>query len=83
MARTVKDRPDGMDQAVKPGTYIAYAKDDGREIWRMEGFSPRHHAVPYGISLTMGAGAIIDPKSGERTHLWDPWGQFRDAPREP
>ena len=54
------------------GTYIAYDKA-GKEIWRKEDFTRSHDSVPRGISITMGAGKCIDPKTGEVQFQWNPW----------
>lgn len=63
------------ERAVRTGTYVAWAKTAPHaEIWRMEGFVEHHDKVPTGISITMGAAALVDPKTGEYLFTWDPWG---------
>lgn len=60
-------------RAVRTGTYTAYAKSDGRVIYTKENFLEHHDKVPMGISMTMGAAHLVDPKSGEVLFAWDPW----------
>ena len=55
------------------GTYIAY-KPDGSELWKQEGFVIGVDQVPMGVSMGMGAGRIIDAKTGEKLKQWNPWG---------
>lgn len=56
------------------GTYIAWSRHAPHaEVWRKEGFREHHDQVPSGISIVMGAGALLDPKTGEKLFTWDPW----------
>jgi hypothetical protein len=55
------------------GTYVAYDRQ-GRVIWEKDGFVAGRDSVPFGISIVMGAGAIIDRSTGEIVSRWDPWG---------
>lgn len=70
--RTATRHPEHAPSRGSLGTYVAYGKD-GVEIWRREDFAMGMDQVPTGISITMGAGVIVDPKTGERLHAWDPW----------
>lgn len=63
-----------LDRQGEVGTYVAYARSDGREIWRKEGFVRHRDQVPMGVSITMGAGVLLDPRTGESIFKWNPWG---------
>ena len=75
-ARVVRD--DVVVSTVKSGTYRAYSKYDGELIYEKEDFTPRHDTIPFGISICMGAAELLDKKTGERIHSWNPWGQLKD-----
>ena len=68
-----KEHPKPAVNIGSSGTYIAYDRS-GAEIWTEKDFVVGSSQVPRGISITMGAGVLVSPDSGERIHKWDPWG---------
>lgn len=54
------------------GVYVGY-DGDGVEVYRDESYEIGLTTIPYGLSISMKAMKILDPKTGEVLKSWNPW----------
>lgn len=46
----------------------------GEVLWERDGFRVGVDVVPRRLSMSMVAMQVVDPSSGERVAVWNPWG---------
>lgn len=80
MPKEAKHSSTGQHREEVTGTFVGYARD-GSEIFRKEEWRDGVDQVSHGLSIGLGATQIIDPKSGEILHQWNPWDVLPKRPK--